>query len=242
MAVSIDTVYQRVLALANKEQRGYITPQEFNLFANQAQMVIFEQYFYDINQFSKQPGNDTEYSDMLNLLNKKLAPFQNTSSNLSYSAVSTTFALPSDSYRLGTVMYSPSSFSYPVEVTEIKENELLHINASPIARPIAKRPVYTRTGINSIKILPTTIEADVTCTYVKAPTRKNGLDAKWGYAVINGQALYNANETTDFMLHESEESSLVINILELAGITLNKPGLVQIAQNERNSKITQEKQ
>ena len=27
MAVSINTVYQTVLALANKEQRGYITPQ-----------------------------------------------------------------------------------------------------------------------------------------------------------------------------------------------------------------------
>ena len=51
--VSIDTVYQRVLALANKEQRGYITPQEFNLFANQAQMEIFEQYFYDTKQFNR---------------------------------------------------------------------------------------------------------------------------------------------------------------------------------------------
>ena len=51
--VNIDTVYQRVLALANKEQRGYITPQEFNLFANQAQYEIFEQYFYDISQFSR---------------------------------------------------------------------------------------------------------------------------------------------------------------------------------------------
>ena len=30
--ISIDTVYQKVLAVANKEQRGYITPQEFNLF------------------------------------------------------------------------------------------------------------------------------------------------------------------------------------------------------------------
>ena len=45
MAVSVDTVYQRVLAILNKEQRGYVTPQEFNLFANQAQMDIFEQYF-----------------------------------------------------------------------------------------------------------------------------------------------------------------------------------------------------
>ena len=61
MAVSVDTVYQRVLAILNKEQRGYLTPQEFNLFANQAQLDIFEQYFYDINQFGRVPGNDTEF-------------------------------------------------------------------------------------------------------------------------------------------------------------------------------------
>ena len=40
MAISIDRVYQKVLTFANKEQRGYITPQEFNLFADQAQMEI----------------------------------------------------------------------------------------------------------------------------------------------------------------------------------------------------------
>ena len=61
--ISIDTIYQKVLAVANKEQRGYITPQEFNLFADQAQLQIFEQYFYDNNQFSRIPGNQTEYSN-----------------------------------------------------------------------------------------------------------------------------------------------------------------------------------
>ena len=50
MAVNIDTVYQRVLVLANKEQRGYITPQEFNLLANQAQQNLFEQYIYNLNK------------------------------------------------------------------------------------------------------------------------------------------------------------------------------------------------
>jgi hypothetical protein len=69
MAVSVDAVYQKVLAILNKEQRGYVTPQEFNLFANQAQSDLFEQYFYDINQFGRVPGNSTEYSDMLTLLN-----------------------------------------------------------------------------------------------------------------------------------------------------------------------------
>ena len=76
MAVSIDTVYQRVLALANKEQRGYITPQEFNLFANQAQMEIFEQYFYDIKEFNRTPGNNQEYSDPLSVLYEKIGIFE----------------------------------------------------------------------------------------------------------------------------------------------------------------------
>ena len=76
MAIRIDTVYQRVLALANKEQRGYITPQEFNLFANQAQQEIFEQYFYDTNQFARIPGNDTVYADVDDMLAEKMQIFQ----------------------------------------------------------------------------------------------------------------------------------------------------------------------
>ena len=76
MSVSVDTVYQRVLSILNKEQRGYVTPQEFNLFANQAQMDLFEQYFYDINQFGRMHGNDTEFSDMLNILNEKINLFE----------------------------------------------------------------------------------------------------------------------------------------------------------------------
>ena len=76
MAVNIDTVYQTVLALANKEQRGYITPLEFNLMASKAQREIFEQYFYDINKYNRLPGNSTEFSDMLSILEEKIAPFR----------------------------------------------------------------------------------------------------------------------------------------------------------------------
>ena len=76
MAVSIDTVYQRVLTLANKEQRGYITPQEFNLLANHAQMEIFDQYFHDIKQTERVGGSDQEYSDALSMLYAKIGTFE----------------------------------------------------------------------------------------------------------------------------------------------------------------------
>ena len=106
--VSIDTVYQRVLALANKEQRGYITPQDFNLFANQAQMEMFEQYFYDIKQFNRTPGNTQEYSDPLSTLYEKIGLFEmergNAWMNVNMPVTGNIWmAIPSEVYKIGTV-------------------------------------------------------------------------------------------------------------------------------------------
>ena len=81
--ISIDTIYQRVLAILNKEQRGYITPQEFNLKANQAQLETFEQYFYDLQQFKRMRDNNTEYSNMVKLIDEKISKFK-TAGNLTY--------------------------------------------------------------------------------------------------------------------------------------------------------------
>ena len=124
--VNIDNVYQKVLAIANKEQRGYITPQEFNLFADQAQMDIFEQYFYDINQFNRIPGNDTEYADMLTLLEEKIAIFKNIKL-LDY--VEPYYKKPLQLYRVGTL---ETGFG---QIEQITHKEYLNIKLSPLANP-----------------------------------------------------------------------------------------------------------
>ena len=236
MAVNIDTVYQRVLALANKEQRGYITPQEFNLHANQAQMNIFEQYFYDTHQFQAvQKGNSTEYSDMIDLLAEKIAPFEKYKVAMSMSG--NTGTLATDLYRLGTVFYAVGG-TIDVEVERIEKNDFTYIENSPLAAPTEKRPVYTRTSATTIKTFPSaTITSNVTHNYIAKPTK-----CEWAYVVVNEKALYNANQAVDFELHASEEESLVINILELAGITINKAGLAQTAANMDQKNIQQEKQ
>lgn len=72
MAISIDKVYQRVLALANKEQRGYITPQEFNLLAGKAQSDIFESYFHDKKAAIRIPGNQSAIADDAQMLREKI--------------------------------------------------------------------------------------------------------------------------------------------------------------------------
>ena len=45
----INEVRNAVMAVINKNNYGYISPSDFNLFAEQAQLDIFEDYFYLYN-------------------------------------------------------------------------------------------------------------------------------------------------------------------------------------------------
>ena len=226
--VSIDTVYQKVLAIANKEQRGYITPQEFNLFADQAQKDIFEQYFYDINQFNRVPGNDTEYSDMLRLLDEKLSIFKR-EAILTYSN-SGWYIKPTNTYLINSVLYKDRVMS------ELSNQERVQAENSLILKPRKKDPVYVQRQ-NRIYVYPITI---TTNTEVKANYVVKPVMPKWNYVVANGEALYNLNGSQNFQLHAAEENNLVIKICQLAGITMGNE-IYQIGSQEEAKDIQQEK-
>ena len=243
MAVSINNVYQKVLAIANKEQRGYITPQEFNLFANQAQMEIFEQYFYDLNQFSRILGNDTNYADMVTLLNEKIDHFEKYRVAVDMSNGSGVAILP-DYYRMGKVFYYDTDNKY-VEIEKINQNKIHHIQNSPLMKPNETRPVYVRfSGVGDnesnrerrIQIYPVTITSRVQCNYIAKPTTVN-----WQYNVINNSALYTPTGTVDFELHESEEQTLVNKILQLTGVSIKDYNLAKVASEQEVKEIQQEK-
>ncbi len=246
MAVSIDTVYQRVLSIANKEQRGYITPQEFNLLANQAQMMIFEQYFYDLSQFEEvlQRKNDTTYADMIDIINEKIDHFEKYRQAVDMSAGSGVGILPSY-YRMGE-LYTDKC-GRDAEIEKINQNNIHHILNSPLTNPSETFPVYVRYSSASdtetnrerrIQIYPTTISSsdNVVCNYIARPET-----VSWGYTVVNEKALYNSASSVNFQLHQSEEKNLVIKILELSGILLKDPALYQLASAEEQQQITQEK-
>ena len=157
MAVNIDTVYQKVLAIANKEQRGYVTPQEFNLFANQAQMDIFEQYFYDKNQYNRLPKDNTPYGDLDHLLEEKISIFKRRQRPVTITNQFGDGTLPSDIYRLDSILrlaLTDVSGSYTNVIEEVTEDELLLFDRAPLSRPTPTRPIYSRTSATGIKIKP----------------------------------------------------------------------------------------
>jgi len=230
MAVNVDRVYQTVLALANKEQRGYITPQEFNLFANHAQNEIFEQYFYDLNQFRRVPGNNTVTSDPRDIIEEKISLF-----HVADAGGGST--LPDSVYRLEGVRYKETATQIFHTAEEVTMKEFNTYGATALTRPPVNRPIFYRAG-NDITRSPQDGYDNTRIDYIRKPTPPN-----WTYVIVNNKALWNpaAPDMKHFELHESEEKNLVAKILALAGVAIKDIALAQIGAGREAAYIQQEK-
>jgi len=226
--VNVDTVYQKVLTIANKEQRGYITPLEFNLLANQAQLEIFEEYFAGLNQTIQTPGIDSPYADLTSILEDKISVFQQSLGVAQFAALpvaGTNFriTLPDDVYRIVSLYLGDS------EAEKLNNIHFQHVKKQgPLTKPTLTRPVYNLQRFflrihNGNPVDPSV--TDVSMHYIRRPVKP-----EWGYVVVNEQALYNASTAQDFELHASEETTLVLKILGLAGVVMQKQDIAAIGQ------------
>jgi hypothetical protein len=129
MTSLINTVRATVLSVANKNNFGYITPNDFNLYAKQAQLDIFEDYFYQYNAWNikqtvRQSG--TGYADIVKGLEEVIDSFSSTKALISkgYS----TFDLPEDYYLINKInFYNTTQTSG--QTTNFATDKLLDNNA-----------------------------------------------------------------------------------------------------------------
>jgi len=107
----INSVRNTVLAVLNKNNYGYLSPQDFNLYSIQAQMDMFEDYFYSYNNWivrQVQGTSGTGYADIVKGLEEVIDAFSITAPLLNESTVSLsvsnytlpTFALNGSDYYL----------------------------------------------------------------------------------------------------------------------------------------------
>ena len=179
MAISVDTVYKTVLLILNKEQRGYMTPDEFNKIGSQVQREIFEAYFEDLNQQLRIPQSDMEYSDRVAVTDEKIAEFKTENDQtVAEKTIGGTnpFTTPSELYRLGSITYEPNTSTYK-EIQRVGRSEIYNIRKAPLTAPTTNFPIYLYED-NKALVYPETIvdPAHVKMQYVKKPT-----DVRWGY-------------------------------------------------------------
>jgi hypothetical protein len=240
MAINVNTVYQTVLLILNKEQRGYMTPTEFNSIGTQVQLEIFEKYFEDLNQQIRVPQTDTDYASRVANLDEKIAEFK-TFGTASYitNGLLNYFTLPNvdsynnnvELYRLGNVLYNNET-----EVQRVDRSEFYHIDRSKLTKPSTSFPVYLYEN-NFLYLKPTTIVSDINVDFVKKPS-----NVIWGFTVgslgqyVNNTQVYNLSTqptgSLDFELHISEQTEVILKILLYAGIVIRDPQIIQVAAQQ----------
>ena len=217
MAINVNTVYRTVLLILNKEQRGYLTPDEFNKIASQVQLEIFRSYIDDYNQLSRTQQPEATYADRISLLQEKISIFEKT--------ITTTLSgpspisLPPDLYKIGSIVHNGVN-----ELQKIQKSELYTLNQSPLTAPTIKYPVYYTEG-NTYVCIPIN-SGTLTSNYIKAPA-----DVVWNFTIPSGQNYYeyDSSGSIDFEIHVSEQTEVILKILLYAGVVIEDPSIVQAA-------------
>jgi hypothetical protein len=254
MAISVDTVYKKVLSVLNKESRGFLTPDEFNRIGSQVQLDLLDKAFHAYNRaIARESIGRTSlgYADIPRKIQDRIDPFYTTN----------TVALTSGSGELPTVTlddYTRSNVyniirvytnqTGPTGVTDLERVEkakLSFLLSSPLTTPSTTFPVYYVTGSN-ININPTSISS-IDIDYIKIPSNPIWAyiaEANGGltYSTSTGSSVIPTTGKVDFELHSSSEVDLVIGILKYAGVIIKDPDVIQSMGAESTQKIQLENQ
>ena len=250
MAVNINTVYTTVLYILNKEQRGYVTPAEFNSLASQVQSEIFMSYFPDGNQLNRQNQNNTqngtEFFNMFKDTAYKLYPFEKTVSftyNNAAPVLGWEYTGTGTIFKLGEIIstYNTTNPQYDSITQLTSQSDFSKITRSKLTAPTIQYPLCT-TGsslINTsqvlLKVSPLPNALNINCLFKpSAPL--------WSFTTgALGQYVYDSANSVQFELDTSEQTNLTTQILKYCGIIINDPTIIQVAEQEAQQVSINEK-
>lgn len=212
------------MSIVNKNNNGYITPEEFNSFAKQSQLEIFDQYCTDFkkSKIADITTVDTGgYSDVTKQIDQTL-DFFSKNVDLTYNSLDQKFDLPSEFYLMNVLYYNGK------EVQHVNQEKLYYLLNSNLTAPTELYPSYVMQG-NQVKVYPSTITDNVEIYYLRYPA-----DPKWTYTMVNGSPLFNqsALDYQDFELSIADFPQLVLKICQYAGVSIREQDVWTAAKQE----------
>lgn len=251
--VSVQQVYDTLKDLANKDQKGFITPAVFNNFAGVAQINIYNELFQELvkaKQIQRQnfdPGRDKSVRKQAT---EDLSVF--IVSDLELESSDGVFFKPANLSKIISISsteddrpgieYTSSTSSYNRKQVELvyDAEKIDRILTSNLSTPTEDFPVALIS--DEIEVFPSTI-SDVRMTYYRRPGSIDIIDG----TSYNRQPAYNEivnmgnlvafdiSNSYNFMLPPHYITELVMEIAKLIGVRLRDPNLAGFAAQEEAS-------
>tara|TARA_R110000822_G_scaffold77400_1_gene185699 strand:+ start:481 stop:1146 length:666 start_codon:yes stop_codon:yes gene_type:complete len=213
--MNVNDMYRICQFAINKAQNGYLTPSEFNLIINQAQVSYqdyllgeFQQYQYGRAQAR------INYSQNENI-RQRLSPLI-TEATLTINGTSGESPYPADYVQADTII--TTAFK---RVRFVQQDSLYSYYNSEVD-PIATNPIYLIEP-SGFQFYPKTLGTAL-LTYVKdAPT------IVWAYTIVSGRPVYDSGASDQPVWADVDLLDIIARALKLVGVNLQAGQVEQYA-------------
>ena len=224
--MTIDELYQFVQFAANKEQRGYVKPSEFNMLATRAQIDVIQDRYGKHTRGGQVSGSKKQTHSVLDEIAEAV-----TASTLTYSSANIRWAYPTNFLHFMSLTHNGNS------VDILTQDQLRGRLSSSLTPPTIDYPiavmdtngftVYTSPAPQSTGI--------VSLTYIQVPTAPN-----WGFQLTNNMYIFDVTSanTAQLTLGESTHMEIANRILGYIGINLREGELTSFSV--QNTKLENE--
>tara|TARA_R110002050_G_scaffold289476_2_gene442181 strand:- start:129 stop:836 length:708 start_codon:yes stop_codon:yes gene_type:complete len=218
--VSVQSVYETVKNLANKDQKGFVSPSVFNSFAKIAQLNIINEIFEDLYNGKKLRRMNADGAGHLSTVVRSKSDLSalRTKKLITKNTTTSVFDKPLDFSTAVSCSLSGSKGNAKKIVHLLYEEEKINqLLSSTLSAPTADYPVALVS--ESLEVFPTSISR-VVLTYLRTP--QNPSYQIQTVTDENGASIqvFSSSSSLDFELPPHYESEVVAEIAKMIGIRI----------------------
>lgn len=219
--MTIDQVYKFVDFIIKKSNSGgYLTPDEFNLIINRAQIQYFNKLYGNQNDYRyDRPVPKIAYA-ITEKISNSLSPFLSDSTALVIDG-NGQVNIPSDLFQTVSITHTIDNIEY--EITRVEQDRIANNLSSYYDAPTSDFPIYSQLR-TKFQFYPKNL-ATASLFYLKKPT-----DMVWGYTTVSGRPVYNSGTSVQPLWKDMDMNEIIYIALSYIGVNLKDPDVSQFAQ------------
>jgi hypothetical protein len=225
--ILVQSVYEAVKNLANKDQKGFITPDQFNSFAKIAQLNIYYELFREFVEGKKLRRSNFDGARAFSLVERSKNDLAVFAEKKNLTKGSDGFKKPYD-YSMFISCNINNSSSTPIHILT-DEDKVNHLLNSTLSAPSDTFPVALMS--DTIEVFPSTVKK-ITLRYYREP--KVPVYQARIINIPSGASFeaFQPEGSVNFELPYHYEQELVAEIAKMVGINLKDVNLYNAAQYE----------
>jgi hypothetical protein len=219
--MTIDQVYKFVDFIIKKSNAGgYLSPEEFNLIINRAQIQYFNKLYGNQNDYRyDRPVPKIAYA-ITEKISNSLSPFLSDSTSLTIDSAGKV-DIPSDLFQTVSLTHTIDGVEY--EITRVEQDRIANNLSSYYDAPTADYPIYAQLR-TKFQFYPKNL-GTANLFYLKKPT-----DMVWAYTTVAGRPVYNSGSSVQPLWKDMDMNEIIYIALSYIGVNLKDGDVSQFAQ------------